>query len=235
MPFSGGLKRNIVQCLDDFNIPLFLSHTVIEIKGKERVEGVTVAEVDSNLKPIPDSEKYFECDTLLLSVGLIPENELSKAMKVKLHPITNGPIVNGKLETSLPGVFAAGNVLHVHDLVDYVSYEAHHAGAQAANYVKKGEGTVREKEIEINFEGGIRYTVPMTLDPETVKDDITVRFRVGSIMQNKCINVYINDERVISRRRLIMAPGEMEEIELTSTMLNGEKKAKSIIFKIEES
>ena len=137
MPYSGGLKRNIVQCLDDYGIPLKLSHTVVDIKGKERLEGVTLAEVDSKGKPIPGTEEYYSCDTLLLSVGLIPENELSNGMGVEMNPVTSGPKVNESLETSIDGVFACGNVLHVHDLVDHVSKEAEKAGCYAALYVKK--------------------------------------------------------------------------------------------------
>ena len=137
MPYSGGLKRNIVQCLDDFGIPLKLSHTVVEIKGKERVEGITLAQVDSQNKPIPGTEEYYDCDTLLLSVGLIPENELSRGMGVDMNPVTNGPIVNENLETNIEGVFACGNVLHVHELVDHVSEEAKNAGRNAAKYVQQ--------------------------------------------------------------------------------------------------
>lgn len=136
MPHSGGLKRNIVQCLDDYDIPLKLKHTVIDIDGKERVKGVTVAEVDENRKPIPGTEEYVSCDTLLLSCGLIPENELSLGLGVELDSATSGPIVNESLETNIEGVFACGNVLHVHDLVDHVSKEAENAGAHAAAFVK---------------------------------------------------------------------------------------------------
>ena len=150
LPYSGGLKRNIVQCLDDFGIPLKLSHTVVDIKGKERVESVTLAQVDENRKPIPGTEEEYSCDTLLLSVGLIPENELSRDMGVELHPVTSGPRVNESLETSIPGVFACGNVLHVHDLVDFVSEEAAMAGRCAAAYVMKNadENIKVEKDSE---------------------------------------------------------------------------------------
>ncbi len=139
MPYSGGLKRNIVQCLDDFNIPLYLSHTVVEIKGKKRVEGVTIAKVGPDRKPIPGTKIYYDCDTLLLSCGLLPENELSRGAGVEMSTITSGPIVNESLETSIPGVFACGNVLHVHDLVDYVSEEAGNAGRHAANFILRAE------------------------------------------------------------------------------------------------
>jgi len=128
MPYSGGLKRNIVQCLDDFGIPLLLSHTVIDIEGKEHIKAVTIAEVGPDRRPIPGTEVRYTCDTLLLSVGLIPENELSRNAGVQMNPVTNGPVVNESLETSVPGVFACGNVLHVHDLVDFVSDEAKKSG-----------------------------------------------------------------------------------------------------------
>ena len=152
MPYSGGLKRNIVQCLNDYGIPLKLSHTVIDIQGKERVTGVTIAQVDERSKPIPGTEEHIPCDTLLLSVGLIPENELSKAVGVELSPVTNGPSCNESLETSIPGVFACGNVLHVHDLVDYVSEEAQQAGKHAAAYVQ-GQREVQGREIPLKPPG----------------------------------------------------------------------------------
>ena len=158
-PYSGGLKRNIVQCLDDYGIPLKLSHTVTEIHGKERVTGVTISAVDENLKPIPGTEEFYSCDTLLLSVGLIPENELSAGAGVQLSRVTNGPVVNESLETNVPGIFACGNVLHVHDLVDYVSEEAASAGKAAAAYISQG-GLGGGREIRIEPRGGVRYTVP---------------------------------------------------------------------------
>ena len=161
MPYSGGLKRNIVQCLDDYGIPLKLSHTVVDIKGKERVEGITLAEVDSKGKPILGTEEEYSCDTLLLSVGLIPENEISKGMGVDMNPVTSGPKVNESLETNIPGVFACGNVLHVHDLVDFVSEEAKTAGKNAAAYVKAdGVKAARDNDIVLNPIEGVRYTVP---------------------------------------------------------------------------
>ena len=235
MPFSGGLKRNIVQCLDDFGIPLKLSHTVVDIQGKERVEGVTIAQVDNRGKPIPGTEEHYECDTLLLSCGLIPENELSRGMGVALNPITNGPAVNESLETSIPGVFAAGNVLHVHDLVDFVSEEAAAAGRAGAAYVSAGCVDAEHKEIPVTFEGGPRYTVPGTIDPAFVGDSLTVRFRVGGVMKNQYVNVYLDGERVIHRKRPIMAPGEMEEVKLTRAMLDAHPELSSICIKVEEA
>lgn len=181
MPYSGGLKRNIVQCLDDYKIPLKLSHTVIDIKGKERVEGVTLAEVDENRRPIKGTEEFYSCDTLLLSVGLIPENEISGSMGVELNPITSGPKVNERLETSIEGVFACGNVLHVHDLVDFVSEEAAAAGKNAAMYVQEGESASEQgRKIKLRPLAGVRYTVPETINPMRMDEKLTVRFRVGN-------------------------------------------------------
>lgn len=214
MPYSGGLKRNIVQCLNDFNIPLKLSTTVVDIEGKERVSGITLAKVDENRKPIPGTEEHYDCDTLLLSCGLIPENELSRDMGIQINPVTNGPRVNESLETSIPGVFAAGNVLHVHDLVDYVSEEAAAAGKAAACYAAGGKGTAR-RDIPLETSGGPRYTVPCTIDPSHMPEKLTVRFRVGNVMKNKYVNVYFDNDKVVHRKRPVMAPGEMEEVVLT--------------------
>ena len=202
MPYSGGLKRNIVQCLDDFGIPLKLSHTVVDIKGKERLESITLAAVDDKGKPIPGTEEEYTCDTLLLSCGLIPENEISRSIGVDMEPVTSGPIVNESLETSVEGVFACGNVLHVHDLVDFVSEEAAAAGRNAAAYVKAG-GTLGEKskEIPIKAVDGVRYTVPKKLHINRMADEQIVRFRVGAVYKNCYISAYLNDERIIHRVR----------------------------------
>ena len=191
MPYSGGLKRNIVQCLNDYGIPLKLSHTVVEIRGKERLTGITLAEVDKNGKPIPGTEEDYSCDTLLLSVGLIPENELSGGMGVAMNRVTSGPRVNESLETSVEGVFACGNVLHVHDLVDFVSEEAAAAGRHAASYIKEGRKE-NAREIVINAVEGVRYTVPCTISPERMEDTQVVRFRVGNVYKNCCIGVYFD-------------------------------------------
>lgn len=220
MPYSGGLKRNIVQCLDDYKIPLKLSHTVIDIKGKERVEGVTLAEVDENRRPIKGTEEFYSCDTLLLSVGLIPENEISGAMGVELNPVTSGPKVNERLETSIEGVFACGNVLHVHDLVDFVSEEAAAAGKNAAMYVQEGESASEQgRKIKLRPLAGVRYTVPETINPMRMDEKLTVRFRVGNVYRNCYISVYFDEERVLYRKRQIVAPGEMEEIKLSKEEL----------------
>lgn len=218
MPYSGGLKRNIVQCLNDFDIPLYLSHTVVDIQGKERVEGITIAEVGPDRKPIPGTEIHYDCDTLLLSCGLLPENELSKTAGVALSPITSGPVVNDSLETNIPGVFACGNVLHVHDLVDFVSQEAANAGKNAAKYIKDGE-TTSAKQIEILPVDGVRYTVPKYIRPEVMDDTLTVRFRVGQVYKGCAIATYFGDELISKRKRPVMAPGEMEQVVLKKSQL----------------
>ena len=212
-PYSGGLKRNIVQCLDDYGIPLKLSHTVTEIHGKERVTGVTISAVDENLKPVPGTEEFYSCDTLLLSVGLIPENELSTGAGVALSRVTNGPVVNESLETNVPGIFACGNVLHVHDLVDYVSEEASAAGRAAAVYLQQGEQR-EDKAIHINASGGVRYTVPSIIRPAHMPETLTVRFRVDNIYKNRFVSVYFGDTRVQHRKKTVLAPGEMEQVVL---------------------
>lgn len=212
-PYSGGLKRNIVQCLDDYGIPLKLSHTVTEIHGKERVTGVTISAVDENLKPVPGTEEFYSCDTLLLSVGLIPENELSTGAGVALSRVTNGPVVNESLETNVPGIFACGNVLHVHDLVDYVSEEAAAAGRAAAVYLQQGKQR-EDKAIHINASGGVRYTVPSIIRPAHMPETLTVRFRVDNIYKNRFVSVYFGDTRVQHRKKTVLAPGEMEQIVL---------------------
>ena len=234
MPYSGGLKRNIVQCLNDYGIPLKLSHTVVEIRGKERLTGITLAEVDKNGKPIPGTEEDYSCDTLLLYVGLIPENELSGGMGVAMNRVTSGPRVNESLETSVEGVFACGNVLHVHDLVDFVSEEAAAAGRHAASYIKEGRKE-NAREIAINAVEGVRYTVPCTISPERMEDTQVVRFRVGNVYKNCCIGVYFDGKQVIRRKRPVMAPGEMEEIRLEKEKLLLHPELKTITIKVEEA
>ncbi len=231
MPYSGGLKRNIVQCLDDFNIPLLLSHTVIDIKGKERVTSVVIAEVDERSKPIPGTEQEIACDTLLLSCGLIPENELSRSAGVEINPSTNGPVVNESFETSIPGVFACGNVLHVHDLVDYVSEESGRAGRSAARYVKNkaaAEGPV----IKIRNGNGVRYTVPSFVRINELSDDLVIRFRSGNVYKDSYIKVLFDGETKNSRRKPIITPGEMEQVILKKEDL--EESPSEILIEIAE-
>ncbi len=210
MPYSGGLKRNIVQCLNDFNIPLKLSHTVTKIHGKERVTGITISEVDANRRPIPGTEEYFDCDTLLLSCGLLPENELSKSAGITLDKVTGGPIVDDRLQCSVPGVFACGNVLHVHDLVDYVSEEAERAGKQAARYLSGDNAEDGYVRLSTGF--GVRYTVPQMIDVKNMSDETVVRFRVADIYRGKSIVLYYGDKLIKKLKKRIMAPGEMEQL-----------------------
>lgn len=237
MPYSGGLKRNIVQCLDDYGIPLKLSHTVVDIKGKKRLESVTLAEVDADRKPIPGTEEEYSCDTLLLSVGLIPENELSRDMGVDMNPVTSGPRVNESLETNIEGVFACGNVLHVHDLVDFVSEEAGAAGRNAARYVKAGEKRSGTETADIVLEAveGVRYTVPETINIARMDEELTVRFRVGNVYKNCYISVYFDEVRMLHKKRQIMAPGEMENVRITREQLMDVPDLKKITLKIEEA
>lgn len=234
MPYSGGLKRNIVQCLNDFDIPLKLSHTVVDIRGKERLTGVTIAEVDNKGKVIPGTEEDYDCDTLLLSVGLIPENELSADAGVEIDPVTSGPVVNESLETSIEGIFACGNVLHVHDLVDFVSEEAAAAGRNAAAFVKGRGKTADSRKIYLSPAGGVRYTVPSVIHPERMDDNLTVRFRAGGVYKNCYISVYLDEERIIHKKRPVMAPGEMEEVKLTKEKLLSRTDLKKITVRIEE-
>ena len=234
MPYSGGLKRNIVQCLNDYGIPLKLSHTVIDIQGKERVTGVTIAQVNEKGKPIPGTEEQIPCDTLLLSVGLIPENELSKAVGVELSPVTNGPKVNESLETNIPGVFACGNVLHVHDLVDYVSEEAEQAGRHAAAFVR-GEKAGEGRDIPVKPQGAARYTVPMTLCPSRMEEETMVRFRVGRNIRKGVVKVYGDDKLLYQRKRPVMAPGEMEQVVFRKEWLTGQEQEIRVVAEEEEA
>lgn len=235
MPFSGGLQRNIVQCLDDFDIPLKLSHTVIDIQGKERVTGITLAEVDENRKPIPGTEEFYVCDTLLLSCGLIPENELSGKIGVELSRITSGPVVNESLETNVPGVFACGNVLHVHDLVDYVSEEAARAGACAAAYIRGEKEKEDTKEIPVFAVDGVRYTVPQTIRPACMEDTLTLRFRVGAVYRDCYVSVYLGDRRIWHKKKRKLAPGEMEQVVLKKSDLTDRESFDKITVKVEEA
>lgn len=235
MPYSGGLKRNIVQCLDDYQIPLKLSHTVIDIQGKDRITGVTLAGVDENRKPIPGTEEHFTCDTLLLSVGLIPENELTKGTGISINPITVGPDVNDRLETKIEGIYACGNVLHVHDLVDYVSEEAALAGENAAMYVQKQEtaNTHPEHPVSLRGENGVRYTVPQTLDVSRMRDSVTVRFRVADVYKERFISVLYDGTVILKKKKKVLAPGEMEQIVLKKESFAGYPDLKCITIKTE--
>lgn len=230
MPYSGGLKRNIVQCLDDYGIPLKLSHTVVNIEGKERVTGITIAQVGPDRKPIPGTEEHYSCDTLLLSVGLIPENELSRSIGIDMSRITSGPEVNDQLETSAEGVFACGNVLHVHDLVDYVSEEATLAGTNAAEYVKSGEEKGNTHVVELKAENGVRYTVPQTLDINNMQEKVTVRFRVADVYKDRYISVYYDGVQISKKKKKVLAPGEMEQVILKKDSFGEYPDLKNIVI-----
>lgn len=211
MPFSSGLNRNIVQCLNDYNIPLYLSHTVVDIKGRERLTGVTVAKVDENRRPIPGSEIEFDCDTLLLSVGLIPENELSQGAGVALSPVTSGAVVDDSLQTSVPGVFACGNVLHVHDLVDHVSNESFKAGHAAAAYVR---GTLAScEEIAVKDGDGVRGTVPQRIR-KGVQEAVDLMFRPSGVFRHATCIVTCGEREIARKKAMIFTPGEMAVVTL---------------------
>lgn len=214
MPYSSGLTRNVVQCLDDFNIPLLLQHTVIEVHGRERLEGVTVAKVDAQRRPIAGSEQHFACDTLLLSVGLIPENELSKSAEVELAAVTSGPTVNESMQTSVPGVFACGNVLHVHDLVDYVSLEAAEAGRNAVAFANgaadsSGEQAADGDGFVVRDGDGVRGCVPQRVNPTRVREDLALMFRPDKVYRNAATTVAVDGVEIVRRKHRILTPGEM--------------------------
>lgn len=215
MPYSNGLTRNIVQCLEDYEIPLYLSHTITEIRGDRRVEGVVVSPVDEKGKPLPGKGRLIECDTVLLSVGLIPENELSKAAGVRIDPRTKGPVVFENMETSLPGVFACGNVVHVHDLVDFVTAESQRAGAAAAQFCGAGaEDNAVGKIVALQNGENVSYTVPQQIRAERAEEKTEVFFRVRRPMKNAVIEVREGETIVASFRRAHVAPGEMEHVAL---------------------
>ena len=224
MPYSGGLARNIEQCLNDFNIPLKLSHTVVEIHGRERLEGVTIAKVDERRRPIPETREYIPCDTLLLSVGLIPENELSKTADVTLDRVTNGAVVDQDRQTATEGIFACGNVLHVHDLVDFVSEEAEVAGKSAAAYIL---GNAEKKiHIPLSTDGKVRYTVPQVI---TAEKDVTAYFRVADVYRNVTLKVLDGERVVAQKKKSRMAPGEMESITLKASAFADAKDLKFVL------
>ncbi|MBQ6520591.1 MAG: FAD-dependent oxidoreductase [Anaerolineaceae bacterium] len=234
MPFSSGLKRNIVQCLDDYNIPLYLSHTVVDISGKERVTGVTIAEVDAHLKPIPGTEQYIECDTLLLSVGLLPENELSEMAGVLLSPNTSGAVVDEALQTSVPGIFAAGNVLHVHDLVDFVSQESELAGKNAAEFVKSTHTGEEMKHRQVVMGNGVNAIVPQKISAAPAQD-VRMMFRPRAVYKNAKIIASIGDQVLYSKKSRILAPGEMVNFTLSRDTLSSLDINEPLTVMIEEA
>ncbi|MCI6037134.1 MAG: FAD-dependent oxidoreductase [Candidatus Limiplasma sp.] len=220
MPYSSGLNRNIVQCLHDYDIPLLLSHTVIDIQGKERLTGVTVAEVDAKRQPIPGTEQHFDCDTLLLSVGLLPENELTRQADVEMSNLTSGAVVDDTLQTSKEGIFACGNVLHVHDLVDFVSAESFKAGKAAAEYVrgKKRVGTY----VSVKDGDGVRGVVPQKLlIPDGDAENVQIMFRPSGVYENAYIRVMDGEKELIKQKKRILTPGEMAELILKPEVVKG--------------
>ena len=232
MPYSGGLTRNIVQCLEDFGIPLRLSCTVIATHGKDRLEGVTVANVDEHLQPIPGTEEYIPCDTLMLSVGLIPENELSKNAGIELDRVTNGPVVDEYRETLHKGVFACGNVLQVHDLVDFVTEESKLAGAGAAKYIKgekKDNGVVETKG-----QNGVRYIVPQRINRATDKD-VKLYFRVGKVLENVMLTVTCGDKVLLSKKKRKMTPGEMEYVTIKADTIHDLPENSTLVVETKEA
>ena len=228
MPYSGGLARNIEQCLNDFNIPLHLSHTVVEVHGKERVTGVTIAKVDERRRPIPETRQFIECDTLLLSVGLLPENELTKCADIALDRITGGAVVDQNRQTEIEGVFACGNVLHVHDLVDYVSEESEIAGRAAAEYILGNKKPATD--INLVTDGKVRYTVPQRISAE---ENVTVYFRVADVYRDVAIVVRDGDNVLVNKKKQKVAPGEMEAITITAEMIKN-LEGKTLSFSIEQ-
>lgn len=232
MPYAAGLKSNIIQCLQDFDIPLKLSHAVINIKGTDRVEGVTIAAVDENRKPITGTEEFIQCDTLLLSVGLLPENELSRNANIKLSNITGGPEVDNSFQTNVDGIFACGTVIHVHDLVDSVTMESYNAGKNAARYVKgmKFDNT----KIELMATNGVTYTVPKYIRPEDIENSMDIRFRVNAVFKDVFISVYFDENRELHLKKRIAEPGEMETVSLTKDMFEKYPECRKITIMIED-
>ena len=232
MPYSGGLTRNIVQCLNDFNIPLRLSTTVVETHGKDRLEGVTIAQVDEHLQPIESTKEYIECDTLMLSVGLIPENELTKNVGIGIDRITNGAVVDEMRMTDHPGVFACGTVLHVHDLVDYVTLESQIAGEGAANYIL-GKGGKETVYVNTTTGNGVRYLVPQRVNIKN-ENDVKLYFRVGRIFKNAKVVLECDGEIISSKKKVKLAPGEMENVVIPAATLAKMTKDSSIVVRVEE-
>ena len=232
MPFSGGLARNIAQCLNDYNIPLYLSHTVVDIKGKERVEGVTIAKVDENRRPIPGTEIEYECDTLLLSVGLIPENDISRKTGIVIDRRTSGPVVNEMMETSIPRIFACGNVVHVHALVDFVSAEARKAGKAAAKFVK--DEVQNGEYIELKNGFGVTYTVPQKYRVENIENFLEISMRVNNIYKNMRLQVKDGDTVLVNMKKAHLAPGEMEKVVVPKKLLESVKGNELVVCLVPE-
>ena len=233
LPYSSGLTRNIVQCLDDYSIPLRLNHTVIAVHGKERLEGVTVAEVDQDRKPIPETAEFVPCDTLLLSVGLIPENELSRDAGIELDPVTSGPVVDNRMETLVEGIFACGNVAHVHDLVDNVSNESELAGESAAEYILGTNVPDREEAITVKAGNGIRYTVPRIIRKQSLsRNSVKIFFRVADVNRNVKLAARCGNKILLERKKVKVTPGEMETLELKAEDLQEIKAGEELVIEV---
>lgn len=230
MPYSSGLNRNIVQCLNDFNIPLKFSHTVVDIKGEGRVSSVVIAEVDERLQPKMETCEEIKCDTLLLSVGLLPENELASGANVKLSPITGGAIVNDQMMTNIDGVFSCGNVLHVHDLVDFVSAEASHAGECAVAYLNGAKAS--EEVVKVNAINGIRYVVPQLINKDDNFEALGLKMRVGNVFKNVEICVSVDGEKIFGKKKQIVTPGEMETVNLKPELVQKIKQGKEVTVEL---
>lgn len=233
MPYSSGLNRNIVQCLNDFNIPLKFSHTVVDIKGEGRVSSVVIAPVDEKLRPIMDKAEEIKCDCLLLSVGLLPENELAKQAGVELSRVTGGAEVGENMMTNLDGVFECGNVLHVHDLVDFVSEEAKHAGECAAEYVRDGKAATHEK-VHVETYGGVRYTVPQYFMKDDDNSPVNIKMRVANVFKKVRISVTADGVEVAGKNKQIVTPGEMETVTLDGAAVEKIKNASAVRVGLEE-
>ncbi|WP_368488964.1 NAD(P)/FAD-dependent oxidoreductase [Clostridium sp. BJN0013] len=233
LPYCSGIKKNIIQCLYDFKIPLKLNHTIVDIKGKDRVEGVTIAAIDRNKKVITKSEEYIPCDTLILSVGLFPENELLRSAGVKISNITGGPLINESLATSIEGIFACGNVLHIHDLVDNVTLESINAGKNAAAYIqgKKFNGS----KIKILSLYGVKYTVPQYINIENVEKIVNIMFRVTDVFKDRFISVYFDGVREMHVKKKILTPSEMEEVKFTKELLEKYPGCKQITINVQRN
>ncbi len=234
MPYSNGLNRNIVQCLKDYDIPLYLSHTITDIQGNGRVERVVVSKVDENRKPIPGTEMTFDCDTVLLSVGLIPENELSKSAGLAMDRRTSGPVVFENMETSMQGIFACGNVVHVHDLVDFVTAESQRAGRAAGKYIANGEQKA-ESLLEVRNGSCVNYTVPQKIRTENLDKAAEIFFRVNNVYQDVVIQVTDGEKEIARFKREHMAPGEMEKITVPKALLENAAGALTVAVGKEET
>lgn len=230
MPYSSGLNRNIVQCLKDFDIPLLFSHTVVDIKGDGRISSVVIAQVDEKLAPIMSTAQEIECDTLLLSIGLVPEKELAEKAGVKISPITGGAIVDESMMTSVEGIFECGNVLHVHDLVDFVSKESEDAGLSAARYIAGGAST--GEKVAIVGADGVRYVVPHYLSKDADVGKLQLKMRVANVFKNKRLVADLDGEEIISKKKQIVTPGEMESVTLTAEQVKKIQSGKTLTLRL---